>query len=164
MIVSSGDNGYGTNYPAASPHVVAVGGTSLQLNRGRVSSETTWAGAGSGCSLYEPKSAWQRDTRCSRRTIADLAADADPQTGAAIYDSYGSNGRGWLTLCGTSLAAPLVSGLLASSGRAGIAPSRLYASSIRDITDGANGNCRNYLCHGTTGYDGPAGIGVPNGW
>ena len=166
MVVSSGDSGYTTNYPAASAAVLAVGGTSLQLTRGRVAHETAWAGSGSGCGLYEPKPTWQSDNRCSHRAIADIAADADPATGAAIYDSYGREGRGWLTLGGTSLAAPLISGLLANSGRSGNPLARLYQqpSLVRDITEGVNGNCRSYLCHGQPGYDGPTGLGVPRGW
>lgn len=165
MVVSSGDNGYGTSYPAASPSVLAVGGTTLQMSASHVSSETAWSSAGSGCSSFESKPAWQNDPRCQNRTIADISADADPATGAAIYASYGSSGRGWLTLGGTSLAAPIISGLLASSGRAGMTPARLYATTaIRDIVDGINGNCRSYFCHSQVGYDGPTGRGAPRGW
>ncbi len=166
MIASSGDSGYGTSYPAASSYVIAVGGTSLHMQGGAVSSELAWAGAGSGCSSYEPKPVWQHDTRCASRSIADIAADADPSTGAATYDSYPSGGRsGWLNVGGTSLAAPLVAGILASSPQRSNVSASLYASaSTRDIVGGANGTCTGYLCHAVSGYDGPTGIGVLNRW
>jgi subtilase family serine protease len=165
MVVSSGDGGYGTNYPAASPAVVAVGGTSLHMSGGRVTSETAWDGAGSGCSQYEAKPAWQHDKKCASRSVADIAADADPATGAAIYDSYPTSGHsGWFTVGGTSLAAPLVAGILAASGNSSSQPAYLYnngAAFIRDITSGSNGSCSlTYLCKATTGYDGPTGLGV----
>jgi subtilase family serine protease len=163
MTASSGDNGYDTNWPAASPDVIAVGGTSLQLSNGKVTSETAWQGAGSGCSKYESKPAWQKDSGCSSRSIADVSAVADPNTGAAVYDSYAiSHQSGWFVVGGTSLAAPLVAGLLGSKGQTSNQPSGLYAnlSLIRDITSGSNGSCKTYLCNATKGYDGPTGLGV----
>ena len=87
VTVSSGDGGYGVDFPAASQYVTAVGGTSLyQLanSGGRTTgstTETAWTGAGSGCSAYIPKPVWQTDTGCSRRTVADVSAVADPNTG-----------------------------------------------------------------------------------
>jgi subtilase family serine protease len=166
MVASSGDSGYGTSYPAASPYVIAVGGTTLKLSGSRVSSETVWDGAGSGCSQFEYKPSWQHDKKCSMRSIADVAADADPNTGAAIYDSYASNGHnGWLQVGGTSLAAPLVAGILGASGKTNIQPNNLYdqaANIIRDIIAGSNGSCATYLCKATPGYDGPTGLGVLN--
>lgn len=164
MVVSSGDSGYGTNYPAASRFVVAVGGTTLKMNGAKVASETAWNGAGSGCSRFETKPSWQHDNKCATRAVADIAADADPSTGAAVYDSYGVSGRsGWFTVGGTSLAAPLVAGMLAASGNASNQPSNLYGSSanaIRDIISGNNGSCPTYLCRASAGYDGPTGLGV----
>jgi subtilase family serine protease len=165
MVASSGDSGYGTSYPAASPYVVAVGGTSLHMSSGHVVSEQAWDGSGSGCSTYETKPSWQHDPRCSSRSIADISADADPNTGAAIYDSYPSGGRsGWFTVGGTSLASPLVAGIIANSGVTNNQPATLYANNsfIRDITTGSNGDCASYFCHSTTGYDGPTGLGVLN--
>ncbi len=162
IIASSGDSGYGTNYPAASPAVVAVGGTTLRMNGSRLLSETAWSGAGSGCSQFEPKPVWQRDKKCPHRSIADISADADPATGAAIYDSYTTNGHsGWFKVGGTSLAAPLVAGILATSGTSTNQPAALYAnSSLRDIVSGSNGICPSYLCKAGVGYDGPTGLGV----
>ncbi len=164
---SSGDSGYGAGYPAASRYVTAVGGTTLNLNGTSWASETVWSGAGSGCSAYEAKPAWQTDLGCSRRTIADVSADADPNTGAAVYDSVRYQGRkGWFKVGGTSLSAPLVAGVYALSGNtSGAANSIPYGhpSSLHDITTGSNGNCGTYLCTGATGYDGPTGLGTPNG-
>jgi subtilase family serine protease len=166
MVASSGDDGYGTNYPAASPAVVAVGGTTLKMSGTRLTSETAWDGAGSGCSKFEYKPAWQHDKKCVMRSIADVAADADPNTGAAIYDSYADNGHsGWFTVGGTSLAAPLVAGMLGASGNFSNQPANFYTNSgavIRDIVSGSNGTCATYLCKAAAGYDGPTGLGVLN--
>src|SRR3954470_22287585 len=93
ITVSSGDSGYGVEYPAASRYVTAVGGTTLsKATNARGWTETTWSGAGSGCSSYEPKPSWQTDTGCAKRTVADVSAVADPNTGVAVYDSYSSTG------------------------------------------------------------------------
>ena len=165
IVASSGDGGYGTSYPAASPGVVAVGGTDLHMSDGRVTSETAWLDAGSGCSKYEAKPAWQHDSLCKRRSIADVAADADPATGAAVYDSYPNGGKsGWFKVGGTSLAAPLVAGIIASSGRLNNQPAWIYDNSgmVRDIIAGHNGTCKTYLCLSGGGYDGPTGLGVLN--
>jgi subtilase family serine protease len=135
------------------------------MTNGQVASEKVWRGSGSGCSSYEAKPSWQHDPGCGSRTIADVAADADPATGAAIYDSYPHNGRsGWFTVGGTSLAAPLVAGIIANSGQIAHQPANLYGSSslVRDITSGLNGRCGSYLCRAAVGYDGPTGLGVLN--
>ncbi len=103
---SSGDNGYGTSFPAASHYVTAVGGTTLTFI-GKSVTESAWNKAGSGCSIFEPKPSWQKDNKCSRRTIVDVSADANPATGAAIYDGVPYGGiSGWFKVGGTSLASP----------------------------------------------------------
>ncbi len=166
IVASAGDEGYGVEFPAASPAVVAAGGSTLQLSStGSRLSETAWASGGSGCSRVEAKPAWQHDKSCSGRTVSDIAADADPSTGAAIYDSTRYQGRnGWFVLGGTSLAAPLIAGMYGLAGSGG-GPSGLYrhASSFYDITSGRNGSCKTYLCAGGIGYDGPTGLGSPIG-
>lgn len=166
---SSGDSGYGTQYPAASPYVVAVGGTTLNLSGTTYLSESVWSGAGSGCST-ESKPSWQTDSGCAKRTIADVSADANPNTGAAVYDSVRYQGRrGWFQVGGTSLASPLVAATYALGGvptgtEAGSLPySSGSASTLHDVTTGSNGNCGTYLCNGATGYDGPSGLGTPKG-
>jgi hypothetical protein len=94
ITASTGDSGYGVEYPAASQYVVGVGGTTLNLGPGNTyGSESAWVDGGSGCSQYEPKPGWQTDS-CSHHTVADVSADADPNTGAAVYDTYGYGG--WL--------------------------------------------------------------------
>jgi subtilase family serine protease len=166
IVASSGDSGYGVEYPAASPNVVAVGGTSLHqsTNTGtRNATETVWSGAGSGCSAYEPKPAWQTDTGCARRTVADVSAVADPYTGVWVYAA----GQ-WEIVGGTSVAAPIVGSLyaLAGNGSSSVTMGSLpYStpSAFNDVVSGSNGTCVTaYLCNGTAGYDGPTGLGTPN--
>ncbi len=166
ITASSGDNGFGVEYPAASPNVTAVGGTSLSRSASpRGFGETVWSGAGSGCSAYDPKPTVQTDAACSRRTVADVAAVADPNTGVAVYDSYGSSG--WLVFGGTSVAAPLIASVYALAGNAGSTNASYpysHSGSLFDVTSGSNGSCGgSYLCTGGTGFDGPTGLGTPNG-
>jgi len=168
---SSGDSGYGVSYPAASQYVTAVGGTTLSLNSDNTrKSETVWSGTGSGCSAYEPKPSWQTDTGCVRRTVADVAADADPNTGAAIYDSMGFQGPpGWFEVGGTSLASPIIASTYALAGNGastvdGSYPYKYVGTKyLYDVTSGSNGSCGTYLCTAQAGYDGPTGNGTPNG-
>jgi subtilase family serine protease len=118
ITVSSGDGGYGVEFPAASQYVTAVGGTTLTRTLGRYS-ETAWSGSGSGCSRYIHKPTWQHDTGCSNRTVADVAADGDPNTGVAVYDTYRMpGGGGWLKVGGTSVSAPIIAGVYALAGNA----------------------------------------------
>jgi Concanavalin A-like lectin/glucanases superfamily len=132
ITVSSGDNGYGVEYPAASPYVTAVGGTTLALNPNNTrGSETAWSGSGSGCSAYEQKPSWQADTGCSHRTVADVSADADPATGASVYDSTRYQGQsGWFTVGGTSLSSPLVAAAYALAANADYRSAVLGSSPI----------------------------------
>jgi subtilase family serine protease len=168
ITASSGDSGYGVEFPAASRYVTAVGGTSLtKAANARGWSETAWSGAGSGCSVYITKPGWQTDNRCSRRTVADVSAVADPNTGVAVYDTYGVGG--WLVFGGTSVAAPIVASVYALAGNTSSVNYGGYPYShtgaLNDVTSGNNGRCRptSYLCSATTGYDGPTGLGTPKG-
>ena len=178
ITASSGDSGYGSSFPAASPSVVAVGGTTLTLGAGNAwAGESVWSGAGSGCSSYLSAQAWQTSltswslSGCgARRGIADVAADADPATGAAVYDTTRYQGRsGWFKVGGTSLSAPLIAGVYALAGNAASVsyPASLAyanASALHDVTSGSNGSCGGAtICKGAAGYDGPTGIGTPNG-
>ena len=168
VTVSSGDAGYGVEFPAASQYVTAVGGTSLvRASNSRGFTETVWSGAGSGCSAYISKPTWQKDSGCARRTVADVSAVADPNTGVAVYDTYRLHPGGWLVFGGTSVAAPIIGSLYALAGTtttvAGSYP-YLHVSSLFDVISGSNGSCGGtYLCTGKTGYDGPTGLGTPNG-
>jgi subtilase family serine protease len=173
VTVSAGDNGYGAEFPASSQYVVAVGGTHLVLDaNGTRQSETVWSGAGSGCSRYITKPSWQTDQGCARRTVGDIAAVADPATGVAVYDSYGSSGGlNWYVYGGTSVSSPIIASVFALAGGAsGTAAATLYAhrTSFYDVTSGSNGSCgrkpqTRYLCTGVAGYDGPTGLGTPIG-
>lgn len=171
ITASSGDGGYGVQYPAASPYVIAVGGTALtrEPTATRGWSETTWSGTGSGCSSYEPKPIWQADTGCAKRTDVDVSAVADPMTGVAVYDSYASQGpSGWLVFGGTSVAAPIIAGVYALAGNAidvaAVSSPYSHVNGLNDVTGGSNGSCSPpYLCVAGPGYDGPTGLGTPNG-
>ncbi|HXJ79413.1 MAG TPA: S53 family peptidase [Candidatus Methylomirabilis sp.] len=172
ITASSGDGGYGVEAPASCPFVTAVGGTSLSRSsttaRGWV--ETVWGsasgglGAGSGCSMFEPKQAFQTDTACANRTVADVSAVANPSTGIAVYDQ-GS----WAVYGGTSVSSPIIAAVFALSTPAGTGDfpvSYPYGNSgaLFDVTAGANGSCgHSYLCTAAAGYDGPTGLGTPNG-
>ncbi len=167
---SAGDNGQGTIYPAASPYVTAVGGTTLLLSGNSYLSESVWDKTGGGCSSYETaKPAWQTDTLCATRTMNDVSADADPGTGASIYDSvpyYGSSG--WIQVGGTSLSSPLIAAVYAQEGvvsgvqENSVPYSQGNSSNINDVTTGNNGSC-GILCDASVGYDSPTGLGTPNG-
>ncbi|MGI5133845.1 carboxypeptidase regulatory-like domain-containing protein [Streptomyces sp. CA-106110] len=177
IVASSGDEGYGVSYPAASPHVTSVGGTSLVRDPGtaRGWSESVWNGGqgkgapGSGCSLYEPKPSFQTDSGCTHRTVADVSAVADPATGLAVYDT---SGGGWIVIGGTSAAAPIITATYADAGTpvAGTQPNEYPylapSSALNDVTSGNDGTCAgaaSYLCTARTGYDGPTGLGTPDG-
>ena len=121
-VAASGDSGYGTSWPAVSPAAIAVGGTSLYAdNSPRGYSEAAWGNytgaTGSGCSTFEPMAGWQTKTAAGpacysdHRAQSDLAMDADPQTGVAVY-SQGA----WGTFGGTSASAPMVAALVALAG------------------------------------------------
>jgi subtilase family serine protease len=180
--VSAGDSGFGLEFPAVSPYVTAVGGTALTPDPSvaRGWSETVWGngteggdgvGTGSGCSVYEPKPSWQdgiTDPLCSNRTVADVAADADPATGVVIYDTYNGFGGFQSDWGGTSMASPVIAATYALAGVPAAATypaSYPYAdpSDLNNVTTGSNGDCGNYLCNGGPGYNGPTGLGTPEG-
>ena len=164
ITASSGDFGYGVQFPAASPHVVAVGGTSLIRGAGGTWSQAAWPQAGSGCSAYEPKPSWQSDPGCAKRTVVDVAAVADPSTGVAVYYS-----GGWYLMGGTSAAAPIVAATYALAGPTPVnmnpASFPYLRGGLTDVVGGSNGTCgaQPYLCQAVTGYDGPTGLGAPAG-
>ncbi|HEY0987760.1 MAG TPA: S53 family peptidase [Kofleriaceae bacterium] len=167
IIASSGDSGFGVQFPASSRHVTAVGGTTLVTSTAsRGWSETAWSGAGSGCSRVYSKPTWQHDTGCSRRTIADVSAVADPNTGVAVFAPLSELASGWQVFGGTSVAAPLVGGIYGVNGGAvnfGADPYS-HTTALFDVRSGSNGSCSpSYLCTARTGYDGPTGLGTPNG-
>ncbi|HET9159075.1 MAG TPA: S53 family peptidase [Caulobacteraceae bacterium] len=167
ITVSSGDNGYGVQFPASSQYVTAVGGTSLKLDsNGNYSSESAWSGAGSGCSALFAKQPWQSDS-CSNRMVADVSAVADPKTGVKVFAPYGGTST-YLIFGGTSVAAPIIAGVYGAHGGTFTFGSDPYLNggTLNDVTTGSNGRCRGvpaYYCNAVTGYDGPTGKGSPNG-
>jgi subtilase family serine protease len=186
ITVSSGDSGYGVEWPASSPYVTAVGGTSLsKASNTRGWTETAWSDAGSGCSSYAAKPSWQTDAGCARRTVADVSAVADPNTGLAVYDTYNTCGTsslcdvlislglvagadGWVQVGGTSASSPIIASVYALAGNTGSVNYGSYpyghTSALNDVTSGSNGSCSgSYLCTAGAGYDGPTGLGTPNG-
>jgi subtilase family serine protease len=167
ITVSTGDNGYGVSFPASSPHVTAVGGTHLVRSAtSRGWTETAWSGAGSGCSTVYAKPTWQTDALCAKRTVADVSAVADPNTGVAVYGPSSRNISGWMVFGGTSVSAPLIAGVYGSNGGTANYGADPYShtANLWDVTSGSNGSCGGtYLCTAVPGFDGPTGLGTPNG-
>jgi subtilase family serine protease len=176
ITVSAGDSGYGVACPASMNTVISVGGTSLNLNGDNsYNSETVWSLSGSGCATANTAQSWQSGNAnwpgiaCSGRGMNDVSADADPNTGAAILDSYGAGG--WVQVGGTSLSAPLIASVYALAGNASTwsyPAQSVYDSpgSLHDVTtgDNDNGSCPVAAwCNAGSGYDLPTGIGTPNG-
>ncbi len=166
-VASTGDFGYGpASFPASSPAVIAAGGTTLarSVTDPRGWTERAWRFAGSGCSAYFDKVAGQTDPACHGRTDGDVSAVAK---GLAIYNtSLPRAFKGWLEVDGTSASSPLIAGIIGASGSAGIRPTDLYSEpgAFHDVVGGANGFCRgSYMCTAVAGYDGPTGLGTPNG-
>jgi Subtilase family len=186
IVVSAGDSGFGAAFPADLDTVIAVGGTNLQLGAGNTyGGETVWnnsatSATGSGCDDASPAPSWQMAVSTwaaigcgSLRGMNDVSADADPNTGAAVYDTGG--GFGWIQVGGTSLAAPLIAGVygLAANASTVSYPASLpyaHAASLHDVTSGNNlpgagsFSCSSVLqCTAGAGYDLPTGLGTPNG-
>jgi len=167
VTVSTGDSGYGVQFPASSNHVVAVGGTSLkQAVNARGWTETVWSGAGSGCSTVYSQPSWQAGvaSSCSKRASADVSAVADPNTGVAVYGPVNAKRSGWLVFGGTSVSAPLIGGFYGLNGGSVNYGSEPYGatSALNDVTSGSNGSCSgSALCTAKQGWDGPTGLGTP---
>ncbi len=162
FFVSAGDSGLPADYPSASPNVISVGGTTLSFSSGVFSSETGWSGGGGGCSAYETATSAQSgfsgyaQVSCAgKRATPDVSLDADPNSGVAVYDSYGYQGRkGWFVIGGTSASSPMWAARSAVAG-ATVDSAYVYGSNItyRDIMSGNNGA----PC--LTGYDLCTGLG-----
>lgn len=165
VVASSGDSGFGVLAPASFASVIAIGGTTLKVDqRGRWAGETAWSQAGSGCSDYNRAAAWQPIfmTGCANKMTADFAAVADPATGVAVAFE-----GGWFTFGGTSVSAPIIAGMYAIGPKTGGSPAQFTVANkdkLHDITEGSNGRCSvNYWCNAREGWDGPTGLGSPNG-
>jgi subtilase family serine protease len=169
FFASSGDNGAGVSWPAVSPNVVGVGGTTLSFVNGSFSSETAWSGSGGGISAYENEPGFQTTYGVSsngKRAVPDVSYDGDPASGVSVYDSTALNGQtGWYQVGGTSAGTPQWAGIRALGP---VTNAKLYqdaklsnsASFLRDIVSGTNGTC-GALCTARTGYDMVTGLGSP---
>jgi subtilase family serine protease len=179
ITASTGDGGYGVEYPAASRFVTGVGGTRLTRDSSaRGWTESVWStsakeGAGSGCSTKDARPTWQSavpaiTTVCGQRAVADVSAVADPATGVAVFDSFAYKGAsGWLKFGGTSVSSPIVASIYALAGNAKSVTYGSYpyghTSALNDVTTGQTAACGSVLCAAAVGWDGPTGLGTPNG-
>lgn len=183
LVTGAGDEGFVSEWPAASQYVTAVGGTTLtaDASTSRGYTETAWSSGSAACATFEAKPSWQPDTGtngCPNRTENDTAAVGDPATPVAIYDSTApanGDGRtaGWVTGASTVTASALIAGIYALNGlpRAGTYPASYpyqagASGDFNDVTSGSDGTCesnRQYLCNAVSGYDGPTGMGTPKG-
>jgi len=174
FVASTGDTGQPGGYPAFSGNVIGVGGTTLTLNGSAYGSETGWSGSGGSVSTVEFQPPYQNGIvtqSTTKRASPDVAMDADPNSGVAIFDSWDyGDANGWTAVGGTSLAAPMWSGLISIADQLraanGLSPldgptqtlPRLYqlpASDFHDITSGSNGFSAG------PGYDLVTGRGSP---
>ena len=177
FLASTGDSGAPAKYPAYSPNVVAVGGTSLTINSdGSYGGESAWSGGGGGISVYESQPSYQTGNvnglSSTKRTAPDVSMDADPNTGVYVYSTWneGGNNGGWSDVGGTSMACPIWAGLIAIADQGRVlngmstlnGPTqtlpRLYqlpSSDFHDVTTGNNGYAAG------SGYDLATGIGTP---
>ena len=188
FMASTGDSGHGVGYPAASPYVVAVGGTTLVLSTAtplpnpllsNYGHETAWSGSGGGISAYEPGQSYQNGIfagcgSTGMRCVPDISSDANPGTGVPVYDTYGYGG--WIQVGGTSVSSPDWSAVfaVANSSRAAAGKGTLQTAiadlytfynttqynDFHDITSGTNGSC-GADCTAIVGYDLVTGIGSP---
>ncbi|MEA5455529.1 S53 family peptidase [Sinomonas sp. JGH33] len=182
VTASAGDSGYkGGSYPADSSYVTAVGGTSLVSAPGtpRGWSESVWSGTGSGCSAYNTAlaAASTYNTGCTKRAMNDVSAASDPNNGGlAVYYPTSSSSSTWGQFGGTSEASPIIASVYALSGNTGSkginGTGVVYANSLpyltpaglNDVTSGSNGSCPTaQWCSAEIGWDGPTGLGTPNG-
>ena len=167
---SSGDDGTGASWPAVSPYVIAVGGTTLNLDEHKhFVSEKAWNGSGGGISMYEPEPTYQKNYSIpnahSKRASPDVSYVADPRTGFAVYH----NGS-WFVIGGTSAGAPQWAGIasLSYETKQPLSLEKLYTDKartdseafFRDIVSGKNGSCT-YYCSAHKRYDYVTGLGSP---
>jgi subtilase family serine protease len=172
FFASSGDDGTGASWPASSPSVIGVGGTTLETvtSTGAFISESAWSGSGGGVSAYESEPGYQVSYKIPKankmRAIPDVAYDADPASGYPVYKTTGTSKNGWYTVGGTSAGAPQWAAVQALGGSVSLA--KIYADKaststlkfFRDITSGANGTCK-YYCDARARYDYVTGLGTP---
>lgn len=174
FIASSGDNGYGTSWPAVSRNVIAVGGTSLNISSaGKFISEKAWSGSGGGISSYEQLPDYQKNyaikiqgINLGMRAIPDVSYDADPKSGFSVYKTDKDGSSAWYVIGGTSAGAPQWAGIKAlglSLSNTKIYNDKSSANNtkyFRDIVSGSNGSC-GAICTARKRYDFVTGLGSP---
>ena len=185
-VAAAGDDGAQVLWPAVSPSVLAVGGTSLQWSGSGTRYEAAWASSGGGVSAYEALPTWQSGVKiagasaATMRTVSDVAFNADPATGQYVaLTTQGSTTTTWNSYGGTSIGAPQWAGLVAVANARRVAASKAllgdfhnaiyktiagsatnYAAAFDDVVDGADGSCA--TCATAKGYDTVTGWGTPN--
>ncbi|MFZ6875580.1 peptidase S53 [Undibacterium sp. Di27W] len=183
-LAASGDSGPEVEWPAVSPNVLAVGGTSLSYS-GSSRTETAWASTGGGISAYTATPSYQNNSvpgvgTPARRVVADVSMNADPNTGQYVaVMTPGSSTVNWVSAGGTSLSTPQWAGIIAIANATLVQAGKpvlgaphatlynkiasvpgTYASSFADIAKGSNGSCS--TCTAKTGHDQLTGLGTPN--
>ena len=184
-VAAAGDSGTQVLWPAVSPNVLAVGGTSLNWAGTGTRYEAAWARSGGGMSAYEALPAWQSGVTpaggaaLARRAVPDVAFNADPMTGEYVALTLPGAATVWSAYGGTSIAAPQWAGVVAvanairaANGKAALgdihsllyksiaAVPGVYAASMGDVVDGTNGSCA--TCRAGAGFDQATGWGTPS--
>lgn len=184
-LAAAGDSGAGVSWPAVSPKVLAVGGTSLTYSGTGSRSEVVWSGSGGGTSAYTATPSYQTSAvpgmgTVARRTVSDVAMNANPNTGQYVaVISPGSTSTQWVSAGGTSMSTPQWAALLAVANAMRVQGSKAllgaphsvlygqisvnassYAGAFLDVTSGNNGTCA--TCSAHAGFDTPTGLGTPN--
>ncbi|HVX86796.1 MAG TPA: S53 family peptidase [Phycisphaerae bacterium] len=176
FVTSAGDTN-GTSWPAVSPYVLSVGGTTLLTQGATYLGEAAWTDTGGGTSSVETAPAFETAlTGSVQRSAPDVAYDANPSTGFYVYDSTDYQGSvGWQTFGGTSAGAPQWAALvaIANQGRAMLGKGTLDGATqtlpaidalpqvdFHDITLGSTGSLF-FGLSATPGYDDLTGRGTP---
>ena len=137
VVAAAGDGGPAALFPASATNVIAVAGTTINVS-GTTVSESLWSSSGGGCSAVFAKASFQ-PAWCGKRSIADVAAVGDPNTGLAFYDSALS---GWGIVGGTSISAPIIAGMYALSSdiSAGNGARAMYTNASHFVQTTTTGN------------------------
>jgi len=167
---SAGDNP-GVSYPAASPNVVAVGGTSVSYNTttGDFIGENTWQATGGGASAFEPRPSYQAGIASivgTHRGTPDIASDANPYTGVWVFDSLTYGSPVWFVVGGTSVSSPTWAGIVNAAGKfsasSAVELTKLYGDAAGDFNKITSGDCGPYMGYSATGgWDFCSGFGSP---
>jgi len=186
FVAAAGDSGAQVLWPAVSPNVLAVGGTSTNVSSTGTRIEVAWTGSGGGMSAYEPLPAWQSGvtpvggSALVRRAVPDVAFNASPMTGEYVAVTLPGKTTTWSAYGGTSIAAPqwaalvaVANAIRAANAKAAIggdvhalvyksiaAVPGTYAAALHDVVEGGNGTCA--TCRAGSGFDQTTGWGTPN--